>query len=66
MQLEVAVDEVALQRLKAAEGAGRRGDHPKDIPPDPLRNPIEAPRARRSISLNEKSQSVHLSFFTCV
>ncbi|BDA42365.1 hypothetical protein COCOBI_03-2520 [Coccomyxa sp. Obi] len=56
--LEVAVDEVALQRLKAAEEAGRSRDHPKDIPPDTLRNPIEAPRARRSISLHNTSHGM--------
>ncbi len=62
-QLEVAVDEVALQRLKAAEEQGRDRDHPKDIPPDPHRIPIEAPRARRSISVSDGSHSApsHIS-----
>ena len=45
-QLEAAVDEVALDRLKAeeAERESRAADEPL---PDPERIPIEAPRAPR-------------------
>lgn len=51
------MDEVALQRLKAAEEQGRGKDHSKDIPPDPHRIPIEAPRARRSISIDPSNSA---------
>lgn len=57
LQLEIAVDEVALQRLTAAEEWGRDRDFPEDIPPDPDRIPIEAPRARRSISINNSTSA---------
>ena len=46
MQLEAAVDEVALERLKAEE-AERESRAAEEPLPDPERIPIEAPRAPR-------------------
>jgi hypothetical protein len=49
LQLEAAVDEVALERLKIGE-AERESLAPEALLTDPERNPIKAPRARRGIS----------------
>ena len=46
LQLEAAVDEVALERLKAEE-AERESRAAEEPLPDPERIPIEAPRAPR-------------------
>ena len=49
-QMQLAVDEVALERAKACEQQGGRADEFRRIASDPDRVPIEAPRALRSNS----------------
>ena len=49
LQLEAAVDEVALERLKGTQEQSGHASSEEALP-DPERIPIEAPRAKRSNS----------------